>query len=174
MELAQHFSQDEAVLKEVALAGLLHDAAKSMRPQALFDYCEQHGIECSDAERESPQTLHPFVGAHMVQQELEIQSLDILNAIRYHTTGRAGMGFVEKIVFIADKIEENTRNPLFIRRTTEHLNFRDPTSLDRTILYLLDSTLTFVMDKRQIIHPRTLEARNDFIRAEKNSKHKEQ
>ncbi len=167
VELAQHFTQDETTLKQVALAGLLHDAAKWMGPEALFSYCKTHGVPFSEAEEESPQTLHPFVGAHMVQQDLEIQDETILNAIRYHTTGRAHMGFVEKIVFIADKIEENTRNPLFIKRTTEHLNFKDETSLNRTILYLLESTIMFVMEKRQVIHPRTLEARNDLIRVEK-------
>ncbi len=170
MELAQHFTHDKAVLKQVAIAGLLHDAAKWMGPDALFAYCKEHHVEFSEAEEESPQTLHPFVGADMVQKELEIKDPEVLNAIRFHTTGRAHMGFVEKIVFIADKIEENTRNPLFIRRTTEHLNFKDESSLDRTILYLLESTMTFVMEKRQVIHPRTLEARNDLIRNEKIQK----
>jgi HD superfamily phosphohydrolase YqeK len=77
---------------------------------------------------------------------------------------------VEKIVFIADKIEGNTRNPLYIQRMTASLNFKAPWSIDLTMLYILDSTIQFLIEKHQVIHPRTIEARNDFVtklRAEK-------
>ncbi len=164
LELARKFRLPAEAQEKAAVAGLLHDAAKLMGPRELFDYCDRHGLAISEADRESPQTLHPFVGADLVMRELGIEDPEILDAIRYHTTGRAGMDRVEQIVYIADKIEENTRNPLFVKRVAAHLDERNPASLDETMLYLLDSTIAFVMEKRQVIHPRTLEARNDFIR----------
>lgn len=174
LELARKFKLSPEAQEKTAIAGLLHDAAKLMGPQTLFDYCDHHGLAISEADRESPQTLHPFVGADLVARELGIDDPEILDAIRYHTTGRAGMSRVEQIVYIADKIEENTRNPLFIKRVTAHLDERNPGSLDEASLYLLDSTIQFVMEKRQVIHPRTLEARNDFIRRLKRRKNEEE
>lgn len=157
-------------VERASVAALLHDSAKHLTPAELFLACERYGLPISDLDRQTPQTLHPFVGAEMVREHFSLFDEDILNAIRYHTTARVGMSRVEKLVYIADKIEENTRNPLYSQKMTAFLDFKDPLSLDLTMLYILDSTIQFLMSKHQIIHPRTVEARNDFIarlRAEK-------
>lgn len=164
LELAERFGFSPDDYHRASVASLLHDAAKLMPPEELFRFCDTYGLRISAEDRLSPQTLHPYVGAEMVRQAFDIRDDDILNAIRYHTTGRAGMSRVEKVVFIADKIEGNTRNPLYTQKVNALLNYRDPTSLDETMLYLMDSTITFLIEKRQLIHPRTIEARNDFIR----------
>lgn len=162
-ELAEKFHLSQEDRERAAVAGLLHDTAKLMRSSELLDYCEQHQLPVDDIDCKTPQTLHPFVGAEIVRETFKLQDTDILNAIRYHTTGRAGMSPVEKIVYIADKIEGNTRNPLYIQRMTASLDYRKPWSLDLTMLYILDSTIQFLMERHQIIHPRTIEARNDFV-----------
>lgn len=163
VELAEKYNLPPKTREKAAVAALLHDTAKLIPPQEMFDYCEQHHLEISESDRVSPQTLHPFVGAQMVLEELGITDEEILNAIRYHTTGRAAMGIIEKIVYIADKIEGNTRDPQFIEEVSVHLDYENPASVDETMLYLLDSTIAFIIEKRQVIHPRTIEARNDFI-----------
>jgi nicotinate-nucleotide adenylyltransferase len=163
VELAEKFQLPLEERERASIAGLLHDSAKLMNSRDLLAHCEQYHIELDEIDRKTPQTLHPFVGAELVRETFHIDEPDILNAIRYHTTGRAGMSRVEKIVYIADKIEGNTRNPLYIQRMTSSLDFRKPWSLDLTMLYLLDSTIQFLMEKRQVIHPRTIEARNDFV-----------
>ena len=164
VELAEKFGLPVDVREKAAVAGLLHDAAKLMTPAELFEYCHRHEMVVSEADRESPQTLHPFVGAAVVRETFGLHDEDVLNAIRYHTTGRAGMSMVEKLVYIADKIEGNTRNPLYVQKMTANLDFKDLLSLDATMLFILDSTMRFILDKHQLLHPRTLEARNDFIR----------
>jgi nicotinate-nucleotide adenylyltransferase len=163
IELAEKFHLPPEERERAAIAGLLHDAAKLMRPQELLDYCERYHLPVEEIDRKTPQTLHPFIGAELVREAFQLEDPDILNAIRYHTTGRAGMSRVEKIVYIADKIEGNTRNPLYIQRMTAPLDFKNPWSLDLTMLYILDSTMQFLMEKHQVIHPRTIEARNDFV-----------
>ena len=171
VELAEKFNLPLEERERAAIAGLLHDSAKLMRPPDLLDYCERYDLPIDDADRAAIQTLHPFVGAELVRETFNLQDPDILNAIRYHTTARAGMSRVEKIVYIADKIEGNTRNPLYIQRMTAPLDFRKPWSLDLTMLFILDSTIQFLIERHQIIHPRTIEARNDFVlklRAEKH------
>lgn len=164
VELGEKFHLPEAELEKAAVAGLLHDAAKMMPPDALIRYCEEHGLSIDAMDRATPQTLHPFAGAELVRHAFNLNDEDILNAIRYHTTGRAGMSRVEKIVYIADKIEGNTRNPLYIQKMTARLDYHRPESLDETMLFILDSTIRFLLEKQQIVHPRTLEARNDFVR----------
>jgi predicted HD superfamily hydrolase involved in NAD metabolism len=163
VELAEKFHLPPEERERAAIAGLLHDAAKLMNSRELLARCEQYHIQLDEVDRKTPQTLHPFVGAEIVRETFNVQDPDILDAIRFHTTGRAGMSRVEKIVYIADKIEGNTRNPLYIQRMTSSLDFRNPWSIDLTMLYILDSTIQFLMEKRQVIHPRTIEARNDFI-----------
>jgi nicotinate-nucleotide adenylyltransferase len=163
VELAEKFQLPPEERERAAIAGLLHDAAKLMNSRELLARCEQYHIPLDEVDRKTPQTLHPFVGAEIIRETFNVQEPDILDAIRYHTTGRAGMSRVEKIVYIADKIEGNTRNPLYIQRMTSSLDFRNPWSLDLTMLYILDSTIQFLMEKRHIIHPRTIEARNDFV-----------
>ena len=163
VELAEKFGFTQAEREKAAVAGLLHDAAKLMPPAELFAYAEQHGMHIDEMDRQAPQTLHPFIGAELVKEKFGIEDEEILNAIRYHTTGRAGMGRVEKVVFVADKIEGNTRNPLYIQKMTSQLDYKDPSSLDATMLYILDSTIEFILSKHQVLHPRTVEARNDFV-----------
>lgn len=163
VELAEKFQLPPEERERASIAGLLHDAAKLLNSRELLARCEQYHIQLDEVDRKTPQTLHPFVGAEIVRETFNVQEPDILDAIRYHTTGRAGMSRVEKIVYIADKIEGNTRNPLYIQRMTSSLDFRNLWSLDLTMLYILDSTIQFLMEKRQVIHPRTIEARNDFV-----------
>lgn len=163
IELAEKFKLNPKACQQTAIAGLLHDCAKLLSPPELLGYCETHQLELSADDLNCPQTIHAIVGAHMVQKAFHISDDDTLNAIRYHTTARDFMTNVEKIVFIADKIEGNTRNPIYIRKVTEHLNHSDPASLDRTMQYLLDSTIGFLLEKHQFIHPRTIRARNYFL-----------
>lgn len=163
LELAEKFNFPPIEREKAGIAGLLHDAAKLMRPPELLQFCQERHIQLNDLDLATPQTLHPYVGAELVREHFDLHDDDVLNAIRFHTTGRAGMSPVEKLVYIADKIEGNTRNPLYIQKMTAQLNFRDLGSLDVTMLYILDSTIRFLMDKHQVIHPRTLEARNDFV-----------
>jgi len=163
LELARKFSFSALEQEQASIAGLLHDAAKPMSPQSLLDYCENRNLAIEDVDRKTPQTLHPFVGAELLRETMGLSDETALNAIRYHTTGRSGMSRVEKVVFIADKIEGNTRNPLYIQKMTSVLDFKKSWSLDLTMLFILDSTIQFLMDKHQIIHPRTIAARNDFI-----------
>jgi predicted HD superfamily hydrolase involved in NAD metabolism len=163
-ELAEKFNLSAQEKEQASIAGLLHDSAKLMNSRDLIAACERYGLALDGMDRATPQTLHPFVGAEMVREQFQLDDPVILDAIRFHTTGRSNMSAVEKIVFIADKIEGNTRNPLYIQKMTAPLDYRETSSLDLTMLYLLDSTISYLMDKRLIIHPRTIEARNDFVR----------
>lgn len=170
VELVSKYKLSKDLAEKVSIAGLLHDCAKLLSPNELVTYCTEHHLPVDDWDLKTPQTLHPFVGAHLVEHQFGIVDQDILNAIRYHTTGRPEMSVVEKLVFIADKVEGNTRNPLYVQKITANFNFNDEKSIDKTLLYIINSTIQFLMEKNQLIHPRTLAARNDLLETIKQHK----
>ena len=105
-ELAQKFGLDS---EKAYLAGLLHDCAKCFSNEKLLDIIHQH-LEVEECEMLNYKTLHAPVSAYIAEKEFKIMDEEILSAIRWHTLGRLDMTDFEKIVFIADKIEPNTRD----------------------------------------------------------------
>lgn len=104
-ELAQKFDLDS---EKAYLAGLLHDCAKCFSNEKLLDIIHQH-LNVEECEMLNYKTLHAPVSAYIAENEFKITDKEILSAIRWHTLGRLDMTDFEKIVFIADKIEPNTR-----------------------------------------------------------------
>lgn len=105
-ELAQKFGLDS---EKAYLAGLLHDCAKCFSNEKLLDIIHQH-LNVEECEMLNYKTLHAPVSAYIAENEFKITDKEILSAIRWHTLGRLDMTDFEKIVFIADKIEPNTRD----------------------------------------------------------------
>ena len=105
-ELAQKFGLNS---EKAYLAGLLHDCAKCFSNEKLLDIIHQH-LDVEDCEMLNYKTLHAPVSAYIAENEFKITDKEILSAIRWHTLGRLDMTDFEKIVFIADKIESNTRD----------------------------------------------------------------
>lgn len=123
---------------EAQIAGVLHDCAKCLSDEKRLKICDRHGIPVSDVERRNPFLLHAKAGAYLAEKKYDIRNRpEVVNAIRYHTTGREDMGLLEKIVFVADYIEPGRRhapNLPEIRR----LAFEN---LDAAVLRILEDTL---------------------------------
>ena len=135
-------------------AGLLHDCAKYMTEEEMLSYCKKHEIFISDVEYANPSLLHAKVGAAIARHEYEEEDRDILEAIRWHTTGKANMSLLEKIVFTADYIEPN-RNmdpELGSIRAEAYEN------LDKCIVVIYEHTLKFIKGSNKHLDPTTLEA----------------
>lgn len=81
------------------LASMLHDCAKEMHP--LND----------SYPTKSPSVIHQYDGAELAEKAYKIKDEEILDAIRYHTTGRPDMTALGKLVFVADKLEAGRRYP---------------------------------------------------------------
>lgn len=100
--LAMRYQVD---MDKAFLAGLLHDCAKGMSGKEILKYCEKNHIELKSIEKENTSLIHAKAGAYMAKNRYGIDDVEILNAILYHTTGRADMTKLEAIIFIADYIE---------------------------------------------------------------------
>ena len=99
----------QADVTDAQIAGLLHDCAKCLTDEKRVSICEKHQIPMTDIERRNPFLLHAKVGEHLAREKYGITNPDILNAIRFHTTGRENMSLLERIVFVADYIEPGRR-----------------------------------------------------------------
>ena len=102
MALAMRYGQD---LDQAELAGLLHDCAKYFNDEEIIKKCRKHGIEVSEAELRAPAVLHAKYGAWLAKNRYGVSDPEILSAIRWHTTGRANMTTLDKIIYVADYIE---------------------------------------------------------------------
>lgn len=100
--LARRYGIDE---EQVELAAWGHDLARAFSPQELLAAAHQFGLEVSPAEEQAPILLHGAVAAEMLRRDYGIDDPQVLAAARFHTVGRAGMSALEKIIFVADKIE---------------------------------------------------------------------
>jgi nicotinate-nucleotide adenylyltransferase len=97
------------------LAGIAHDIAKSMDEDELKRFAKKDGKHISRLERKKPSLLHSRAGAVLLRERFGIMDEDVLAAVRDHTVGSLTMGPLEKIVYIADKIEP-TRKSEQLRR----------------------------------------------------------
>ena len=121
-------------------AGLLHDCAKCLSNDKKVSLCKKQSIEINMTEAKNPFLLHAKAGAYLAEYKYGIRDEDILNAVRYHTTGRPGMSMLEKIVFIADYIEPG-RNHSARLPELRRLAFQD---LDRCTYKILKDTLDYL------------------------------
>lgn len=87
------------------IAGLLHDAARELDKDAVYKLVEQDGMRISRIENEYPVLLHGRAGAVIAKNQLGITDEEILDAIRWHTTGKSGMSRFTSILYVADYIE---------------------------------------------------------------------
>lgn len=99
-----------ASMQKAAVAGLLHDCAKCLDLRRLQAIARQEGLTEDSHILRSGKLLHSVVGAHLARVCYGVQDEDILNAIRFHTTGRVGMSLLELCVFVADVIEPSRRD----------------------------------------------------------------
>ena len=141
------------------LAGLLHDCAKGMSHEEQLAYGRKYGYEPDETTLLALQILHAPVSAVMAQREYGITDMGILDAVRYHTTGRVGMSVLERIIFVADLIEPNRDyDGVDKLRKLVREDFAAGT------VKAFDSSIGFVLEKGELVHPDSVLARNDLIR----------
>ena len=142
--------------RKVRLAVLGHDLLRVTPRDELSRLAAEMGIQPNEAEQSEPLLLHGRVTVAVLRERFSVDDPDVLNAVRYHTTGRAGMSDVEKIVFLADKIE-----PDELRYHPEWGAVRDlaQDDLDAAMLRALDLYLARARREGWTLHPDVVAAR---------------
>lgn len=162
VRMAQRYGVD---VDKAMQAGLMHDCAREIPNHVLLAMAEQHNIKVDYVERSEPVLLHAPIGALLAEQEYGITDKEVLAAIHSHTVGGKGMTALAKIIFIADFIEPGRTFPGVdkLRRLAEK-------DLDHALLAAYDHTMLYIIKRGDIIHPATIEGRNELILIMKNHK----
>ena len=148
VRLAEHYGADAG---KARLAGLLHDCAKNMSDSELIGYCHERNIGIEECELRAPQLLHAKAGACRARELFGIEDEEILQAVRYHTTGKADMSFLEKVIFIADYIEPGRYKAKNLD-TIRHTAFID---LDECVYMIMKDTLEYLENTAETIDKQT-------------------
>ena len=140
-------------------AAILHDITKKLSMKEQLHICKKRGtiIPCFEPKYEA--MLHAFSGADAAALEFGI-SPEVESAIRWHTTGRADMSLLEKIIWLADYIEPNRRTP-----GVEEVREKAFDNLDDALTLALENSLRYLEEKGFAPHPATREALA-FLRGE--------
>ncbi len=160
VELARIYGVDEEKAK---LIGIAHDVAKEMPKDEALRYIEENGIILDDIEKQEPSLWHSKIGAHMVVEKYGF-SKDMSQAILYHTTGNVNMNTMDKIIYIADKTEEN--------RTYEGLEEGIKISnedLDEGVYFASKRAIIYSLNKKSLIHPDTINLINKIVLESNNN-----
>lgn len=156
VELAKIYNVDE---KKAELAGLLHDNAKEMTPEELLKYVDDNNIKISEVERINTKILHGKIGADIAKKKYGV-SKEIQEAIEYHTTTNPNMTTLDKIVFVADKIELNRKSATYDIESERELAKKD---LDGAVIFIINSNITSLIQKDKLINEESINTRNKLI-----------
>lgn len=154
VELADIYHVD----KEAAqLVGIVHDMAKEIPSEEKIEYCKKHFLEVDEIENLHPGLLHGKIAAHMAKNEFGF-SEDLCSAIQYHTTGKANMSQLDKILYVADMTSKD-RDFLDKIKIIQLAN----TNLDEAVKYILKIGIISRMEKNKKIHLNSIYALNYYM-----------
>lgn len=157
--LAEKFGLDS---KKAYIAGLLHDCAKCLSKEKLFEIGSH--LDLVEGEDTNSKIIHAPVSAYLAKEEFGIEDEEILSAIRWHTLGRADMTEFEKILFLADKIEPNTRDLDFRDRVLMFLQDDNrENGLNRAMLVCYKETIKSLLARNLKICKNTIDIYNGML-----------
>lgn len=156
-ELAEKYQED---IEKAYLAGLLHDCAKCLDKENSLKYINEF-VEITDDEKMNSKTWHAPIGAYLAEKVFNIKDKEILSAIRCHTLGKIKMTRFEKIIFLADKIEPETRDKSWHDENIKLL--KEKNGLDKAVLNCYNSTIRSLCDRNLKICKLTIDIYNDML-----------
>jgi nicotinate-nucleotide adenylyltransferase len=153
--LAKKYGADP---KKAEIAGILHDVCKEITRDEHLKIFGRFGVILTDIEQKTFKLWHSISGSLYIKHMLNVTDPDIYNAVRYHTSGRAGMSILEKVVFIADFISKD-------RTYAEAAKIREAAtiSLERAMKAGLRYTIRELLSKNLPVAPESIAAYNEIV-----------
>jgi predicted HD superfamily hydrolase involved in NAD metabolism len=153
VELAKIYGAD---IEKAKLAGIIHDIAKEVKEEDRIKNAESYGIELDEVEKKSTGIIHAKVGAKIAEVQFGLDE-EVCNAVAYHTTARANMTLLEKIIYLADYSGKDRHF-----EDTNYIYELANKDLDEAMRYCLAKTINEVIGKKSLLHIKTVEAYNYF------------
>ncbi len=148
LALADRYGADPG---KAEIAALAHDLYRGLRGEELNKTVKELGLP--DKYLDNPNLAHGKIAAIMLEKKYGVEDREILNAVSYHTTGRAGMSTLEKVVFLADAIEPGRNYP-----GVEEVREAAEKGLDEGCLRSMLGTIEHVQDQGAYLDEDTTEA----------------
>lgn len=155
VKLAKKYGGDE---EKAEFAGLVHDIEKDTPGPLQLQKIANYSIILDNVEQSAPKLWHAIAGAATLRNEYGVTDADVLNAVRYHTTARAGMSLLEKTIYLADFISEDREY-----EGVDGLRTAVYESLEGGMQTALDFSVAELLEKKAPIHLDTVRARNEGI-----------
>jgi predicted HD superfamily hydrolase involved in NAD metabolism len=152
-KLAQRYGED---VEKAELAALFHDFFRGTAEKSLNGYVRQLGLD--SAYLDNANLAHSKIAAYIMEKDYHIRDRDIINAVSYHTAGRANMSKLEKIIYLADAIEPNRCYPGI--EEIRNLAYRD---LDQACLKSLERSIDYIRGRGFYLDQDTIKARDCFM-----------
>lgn len=156
VKLAAHYGEDP---EKVQAAALFHDLFRELPQEEMNRYVEELGLDKKYLNNRN--LAHSKVAAVLMKRDYGIHDPDVLQAVSYHTTGRAGMSQLEKIIYLADAIEPGRNYP-----GVEELRSLAFTDLDQACLLSLSRTIDYLGSQKIHVDEDTLKAKEYLMRIE--------
>ncbi len=155
VRLAARYGAD---VQKARTAALLHDIMKNTPPDTQLQLLDNYGVAMSDVERGTEKLYHAMSGAAFAWHVLGVTDRDVLNAVRYHTTARAGMSVLEKVLYLADFTSADRDYD-----DVDEMRRRVDISMASAMSYALTYTIKDLLKKKKPIHPDTVAAFNELM-----------
>ena len=150
-------------INKAKLVGLAHDIGKELSEDEMIQYTKENNIEVDEIEKINIGLLHAKIGADICSKKYGF-SVDMQNAIKYHTVGKLNMDLLSKIIFVADKIEDG-RNYKDEDKSKDLKLAREIaiTNIDKALLFEIDCSIKYTIQKGKLIHPDSILIRNKLL-----------
>ena len=143
-----------------SMGAIAHDLARHLTGPQLLLESQSSNITINSYEYKAPALLHGPLAARWLETDFDCSDEEVINSVRYHTTGHPGMTDIEKIVFLADKVEpDKVRQDPALELVTLVMD----TNLDAPILEYLKLRIESILGKKGIVHPLAIETWNYFL-----------
>ena len=160
IRLAKQYGADVA---KAQIAALLHDCTKKLTMEEQLELCKHYGIKLDALEQKALKLLHAKTGAAVARDLFGVDD-DIYNAIYWHTTGKADMTVLEKVIYMADYIEPNR-----MFDGVDDLRDAVHTDLDMGLLMGLEDCIAEMVERGSPVHHNTVEAKKFLEKEEELS-----
>ncbi|MQG51870.1 MAG: hypothetical protein FI695_07860 [SAR202 cluster bacterium] len=145
---------------KVVTALLGHDLYRAYSDNEMLLAAEEKEIEISNVEKASPLLLHGVLASITMQEQYKVSDKQIIESIKYHTSGMEEMDEIFMTVFLADKLD-----PKKIEKNIqlEPINQKALNSLSEATLMYLNLKISSIINSGQLVHPDSLNARNSLL-----------
>ena len=135
--------------EKAAFAALLHDWAKHQSKEEFHRLVESGQLPQGEEVLGMPKLYHAYLSAYLIEKEFQVHDPEVIEAVRYHSTGSPGLGLCGRILFVADYCEPQRK-----LRETESIRALAENDLEGAVQEVLRQKLLYLIQKGKRIHPR--------------------